>query len=188
MNNEVIVTCAVCGAGDPGKHPNFPVTPEAIATAAIEAADAGAAIAHIHVRNPKTGLPSRDIALYQEVVERIRASDSDVVINITAGMGGDYVPDPNNPAQGVEGTDLVSAAERIAHIELLKPEICTLDCGSINFGDEYVYISTPPMLREMAARVKTIGVKPELEVFDLGHLEFAKQMLKEGLLEPKALF
>lgn len=188
MNNDVIITCAVTGAGDPGLHPTFPKSPEEIANAAIEAAEAGAAIAHIHVRDPQSGAAARDLALYQEVVERIRASDSDVIINITAGMGGDFVPDYDNPAIGTAGTDMATAADRVAHIEALLPEMCTLDCGSINFGDDYVYISTPPMLREMAARIKAIGVKPELEVFEMGHLSFALQMLKEGLLEPKPLF
>jgi 3-dehydrocarnitine:acetyl-CoA trimethylamine transferase len=188
MNNEVIITCALTGAGNPGSHPAFPKTPEEIANAAIEAATAGAAIAHIHVRDPVTGAASREFALYKEVVERIRASDSDVIINITAGMGGDFVPDQDQPAIGALGTDMVNAAARIAHIEQLLPEICTLDCGSLNFGDDYVYISTPPILREMAERVKAIGVKPELEVFEMGHLSFALQMLKEGLLEAPPLF
>ena len=188
MNKEVIITCAVTGAGNFGSHPAFPKTPEEIANAAIEAAEAGAAIAHIHVRDPETGAASRELALYREVVERIRASDSDLVINITAGMGGDFVPDKENPAIGTVGTDMAKAAERVTHIEELLPEICTLDCGSINFGDDYVYISTPPMLREMAERIKAIGVKPELEVFEMGHLSFALQMLKEGLLEAPPLF
>lgn len=188
MNKDTIITCAITGAGNPGKHPDFPITPEQIARSAIEAGEAGAAIAHVHVRNPDTGAPSRDLALYREVVERIRDSDSDIVINITAGMGGDFVPDEDNPGVGGEGTDMIDAAGRIAHIEELQPEICTLDCGSINFGDDYVYISTPPILREMAARVKAIGVKPELEVFELGHLAFASQMHADGLLEAPALF
>lgn len=188
MNNEVIITCAITGAGDPGGHPKFPVTPAEIAAAAIEASDAGAAVAHIHVRDPETGKAARDLSLYTEVVDRIRQSHSDVIINITAGMGGDFIPDPADPATGAAGTDMATARERIAHIERLRPEICTLDCGSINFGDEYVYISTPAMLREMAAIIKTIKVKPELEVFEMGHLAFAKQMLKEGLLESPPLF
>ena len=188
MNNEVIITCAITGAGDPGGHPKFPVTPTEIAAAAIEASDAGAAVAHIHVRNPETGKAARDLSLYTEVVDRIRQSHSDVIINITAGMGGDFIPDPADPATGAAGTDMATARERIAHIERLRPEICTLDCGSLNFGDHCVYISTPPMLREMAAIIKTIKVKPELEVFEMGHLVFAKQMLKEGLLESPPLF
>lgn len=188
MNTEVIVTCAVTGAGDTvGKHPAIPVTPEQIANAAIEAAKAGASVAHIHVRDPKTGKGSRDVGMYREVVERVRASGTDVVINLTAGMGGDYVPDAKNPLKGGPGTDLVSAKERMVHVEELLPEICTLDCGSLNFGDS-LYISTPSMLREMAARVKELGVKPELEVFELGHLRFANQMYAEGLLTDPPLY
>lgn len=188
MNNEIIITCAIVGSGNQGAHPSFPITPREIADSAIEAANAGAAVVHLHVRDPATGAPARDLDLYREVVGYIRDSESDVIINITAGMGGDFVPNPENPAEGIDGTDMATAAQRIAHIEELLPEICTLDCGSINFGDDYVYVSTPQMLREMAARVKAIGVKPELEVFDMGHLAFAKQLIKEDLLEAPALF
>ncbi|GAB3091476.1 3-keto-5-aminohexanoate cleavage protein [Aestuariicella hydrocarbonica] len=188
MNHEVIITCAVTGSGDTvGKHPAIPVTPKEIADAAIESASAGAAVAHIHVRNPETGQFTREVAYYREVVERIRESSSDVIINLTAGMGGDLVLDPQNPSQFIAGTDLANATERLVHIEELKPEICTLDCGSLNFG-ESIYISTPDMLRQMAARVKALGVKPELEIFDTGNLMFALQMMKEGLLDEKPLF
>jgi len=187
MNSEVFITCAVTGSGETvDKHPAIPVTPEEIAGAAIEAAKAGAAIAHIHVRDPKTGRGARDPALYREVVERIRASDVDVVINLTAGMGGDLVfgqgeqPFPLDAA----GTDMVGPLERLIHVEELLPEICTLDCGTMNFSaGDYVMTNTPSMLRTMAARVQELGVRPELEVFDTGHLVFAKQMLKEGLLD-----
>lgn len=188
MNTDVIVSCAVTGSGDSvGKHPDIPVTPEQIANAAIEAAQAGAAIAHCHVREPDTGKPSRRVELYEEVVERIRASDTDVIINLTAGMGGDYVPDEDDPTKGIAGTDLVSATERLAHIEAIQPEICSLDCGSLNFG-ESLYISTPDMLRRMAARIKELGVKPELEVFEMGHLRFANQLIAEGLVEEPPLY
>lgn len=188
MNQDVIITSAVTGSGDTvGKHPAIPVTPQEIADAAIESADAGAAVAHIHVRDPKTGQFTREVEYYREVVERIRESNSDVIINLTAGMGGDLVLDPQNPSKFIDGTDLANAAERLIHIEELKPEICTLDCGSLNFG-ESIYISTPDMLREMAARVKELGVKPELEIFDTGNLMFALQMMKEGLLDDKPLF
>lgn len=188
MNQEVIITCAVTGSGDTvGKHPAIPVTPKEIADAAIESAEAGAAVAHIHVRDPKTGQFTREVEYYREVVERIRESDSDVIINLTAGMGGDLILDPQDPSKFIEGTDLANAVERLVHIEELKPEICTLDCGSLNFG-ESIYISTPDMLREMAARVKELGVKPELEIFDTGNLMFALQMMKEGLLDDKPLF
>lgn len=188
MNQEVIITCAVTGSGDTvGKHPAIPVTPKEIADAAIESAKAGAAVAHIHVRDPKTGQFTREVEYYREVVERIRESNCDVIINLTAGMGGDLILDPQAPSKFIEGTDLANAAERLVHIEELKPEICTLDCGSLNFG-ESIYISTPDMLREMAARVKELGVKPELEIFDTGNLMFALQMMKEGLLDDKPLF
>ncbi|MCV6627112.1 MAG: 3-keto-5-aminohexanoate cleavage protein [Cellvibrionaceae bacterium] len=188
MNNEVIITCAVTGSGDTvDKHPNIPVTPEQIANSAIAAANAGAAVAHIHVREPSTGGFSRELKYYREVVERIRASDSDVIINLTAGMGGDLVLDPEQPSRAIEGTDMANAEQRLAHIEALLPEICTLDCGSLNFGDS-LYVSTPAMLRQMAARVKELGVKPELEIFDTGNLAFALQMMKEGLLDQRPLF
>ncbi|UCH73115.1 MAG: 3-keto-5-aminohexanoate cleavage protein [Rhodospirillales bacterium] len=188
MNTDVIIACAVTGSGDTtGKHPAIPVTPEQIATAAIEAAKAGAAIAHCHVREPDSGKPSRRVELYEEVVERIRASDVDVIINLTAGMGGDYVPDPDDPTKGIEGTDLVNARERLAHVEAIRPEICSLDCGSLNFGDS-LYISTPSMLREMAKRIQELGVKPELEVFEMGHLRFANQLVAEGLVEEPPLY
>ncbi len=188
MNREVIVTCAVTGAGDTvGRHPAIPVTPEQIAGAAIEAAGAGAAVAHMHVRDPETGQGSRDTALYREVVERVRASGVDVVINLTAGMGGDYFPSEADPAVPGPGTDLVGAEERLVHVEALRPEICSLDCGTLNFGDG-IYISTASQLRVMAQRIKELGVKPELEVFDMGHLRFANQLIAEGLIEDPPLF
>ncbi|MFO1035747.1 MAG: 3-keto-5-aminohexanoate cleavage protein [Geminicoccaceae bacterium] len=188
MNNEVIVTCAVTGAGDTvGKHPAIPVTPDQIADAAIEAAKAGAAIAHIHVRDPKTGKAARDPALYRAVVERVRAADTDVIINLTAGMGGDYVPEPSEPWRGGAGTDMASVEDRLVHVEELRPEICTLDCGSMNYAAS-AYVSTPDMLRAMAARIKAVGVKPEIEVFELGHVWQAKMLLAEGILEPPPMF
>ncbi len=187
MNSEVFITCAVTGSGETvDKHPAIPVTPEQIAGAAIEAAQAGAAIAHIHVRDPQTGKGVRDPALYREVVERIRDSRVDVIINLTAGMGGDIVfgpgetPLPLDPA----GTDMVGPLERLIHVEQLLPEICTLDCGTMNFSaGDYVMTNTPSVLRTMAARVQELGVRPELEVFDTGHLVFVKQLIKEGLLD-----
>lgn len=185
MNYDIIVTCAVTGAGDTvGKHPAIPVTPKEIAAAAIEAAKAGATVAHCHVRDPKTGKGSRDVALYREVVERIREADTDVIINLTAGMGGDLeIGAGENPMQFGSGTDLVGPLTRLAHVEALLPEICTLDCGSLNFGDgDLIYVSTPAMLRAGAKRITALGVKAELEIFDTGHLWFAKQMIKEGLL------
>ena len=186
MNFEVFITCAVTGSGDTAaKHSGLPVTPEQIADAAIEAARAGAAIAHIHVRDPATGKGSRDPALYREVVERIRGSDTDVIINLTAGMGGDLIfgpgesPLPLDPA----GTDMVGPLERLVHVQELLPEICTLDCGTMNFAEaDYVMTNTPSMLRTMAAEVQRLGVRPELEVFDTGHLVFVKELIREGLI------
>ncbi len=187
MNFNAFITCAVTGSGNTiGKHPDIPVTPEQIATAAIEAAKAGAAIAHIHVRDPETGMGSRDPNLFAEVVERIRESDTDVIINTTAGMGGDMVfglgesPLPLDP----EGTDIAGPLERLAHVENLLPEICTLDCGTMNFAESnYVMTNTPGMLKTMAKRVQELGVRPELEVFDTGHLVFVKEMIRDGLID-----
>lgn len=191
MNFDVVITCAVTGAGDTvGKHPAMPVTPRQIAEAALDAARAGAAIVHCHVRDPDTGKGSRDVALYREVVARIREAETDVVINLTAGMGGDLItgPDEDPTAFGAD-TDLVGALERLPHVEELLPEICSLDCGSLNFDDDsLVYVSTPAMLRRGAKRIRELGVKPELEIFDTGNLAFARQMLKEGLLEEPPLF
>ena len=190
MNTDVVVTCAVTGAGDTvDKHPAIPVTPEQIANSAIEAADAGAAIVHLHVRDPETGKGSRDINLFKETVELVRNSGRNVLINLTAGMGGDLVVDDENPEVPAEGTDLISAEERMAHVELLRPDIATLDCGTINFDNaNYVYIQTPNMLRAMAARYAEIGVKPEMEVFDLGHLRFANQMVSEVLIKGRPMY
>jgi uncharacterized protein (DUF849 family) len=190
MNSEVIVTCALTGAGDTvGKHPGVPVTPRQIADAAIEAARAGAAIAHIHVRNPETGKFSRDVDLYRQTVELIRESGVDVIINLTAGMGGDFELGDGDPKMAGPNTDLVGPLERLAHVEALLPEICTLDCGTLNFGDgNMIYISTPDYLRAGARRIQQLGVKPELEIFDTGHLWFAKQMLAEGLLDAPPMF
>jgi len=190
INYEVIVTCAVTGAGDTvDKHPAIPVTPAQVANAAIEAADAGAAIVHTHVRDPKTGAGSRDIELFRQSVDRVRASGRDVLINLTAGMGGDLVVDDDDPATPAPGSDLVNAQTRMAHVEALRPDIASLDCGSINFSDDNViYVQTPNMLRTMATRYREIGVKPELEVFDLGHLRFANQMVQEGLLDDPPMY
>ncbi len=188
MNHEVFVTCAVTGAGDTAtRSPHVPVSPEQIADSAVEAARAGAAVVHIHVRDPKTGAGARDPALFREAVERIRSADVDVVLNLTAGMGGDLVlggsetPLPLNE----HGTDLAGASERLAHVEQLLPEICTLDCGSMNFaaGGDYVMLNTPDALRAMARKVKSLGVRPELEVFDTGHLVFVNELVREGLID-----
>jgi len=187
MNFEAFVTCAVTGSGaTTDKSPHVPVTPAQIADSAIEAARAGAAIAHIHVRDPDTGKGSRDTALYREVVERVRASDVDVVINLTAGMGGDMVFGPGEQPLPLdpEGTDMVGPLERLKHVEALLPEICTLDCGTMNFAEsDYVMTNTPGALRTMAMRVKELGVRPELEVFDTGHLVFVNELVRDGYLD-----
>lgn len=190
MNRDVVVTCAVTGAGDtPGRSPHVPVTPAAIAADAVAAARAGAAVVHIHVRDPETGDPSRAVSLYRETVTRIRDAGVDVVLNLTAGMGGDLVLDAEDPLKPVGGTDLVNALERLPHVEELLPEICTLDCGSLNFGEgNQLYVSTPDMLRAGARRVQELGVKPELEIFDTGQLRFARVLLDEGLIDAPPLF
>lgn len=190
MNHEVIVTCALTGAGDTvGRSPHVPVTPAQIAASAVEAANAGAAVVHIHVRDPETGSPSRDVALYREVVRLVKESDVDVVVNLTAGMGGDLVLDADDPLKPVDGTDLVNALDRLPHVEELLPDICTLDCGSLNFGEgSQLYVSTPDMLRAGAKRIQELGVKPELEIFDTGHLWFASKMVEEGLIDAPPLF
>jgi uncharacterized protein (DUF849 family) len=189
VNWEVFVTCAVTGAGDTvGRSGHVPVTPGQIADAAIDAARAGAAVAHIHVRDPDTGRGARDPALYRAVVEQIRASDVDVVLNLTAGMGGDLVLGGEDAPDPV-GTDMAGAAERLAHVEELRPEICTLDCGTMNFaaGGDYVMVNTPAMLRAMAARIRELGVRPELEVFDTGHLVFVHELMRDGLIDDPPL-
>jgi len=188
MRWDVFITCAITGAGDTtGKSDKVPITPKQIAESAIEAAKAGAAIAHIHVRDPATGKGARDPKLYAEVADRIRSSGTDVILNLTAGMGGDLVlggaetPLPFDP----NGTDMAGAQVRLAHVEELRPEICTLDCGTMNFaaGGDYVMVNTPDMLRAMARRVKALGIRPELEVFDTGHLVLVKEMHREGLFD-----
>ncbi|MFM2275915.1 MAG: hypothetical protein RL211_1787 [Pseudomonadota bacterium] len=186
MNHNVIITCAVTGAGDTvGKHPAIPVTPGQIAAAAVEAAQAGATVVHCHVRDPKTGKGSRDPALYREVMERIRDSGVDMIVNLTAGMGGDLeIGGGETPMHFGPGTDLVGPLARLVHVEELLPDICTLDCGTLNFGDgDTIYVSTPAALRAGAKRITELGVKAELEIFDTGHLWFANQMIKEGLLK-----
>lgn len=188
MNYEVIITCAVTGSGDSkDKHPGVPVTPEEIAAAAVEAAKAGAAVAHVHVRNPETGKFSRDVKLYQEAAKLIRESGVDIILNITAGMGADFVPSEEDPNVGGLGSDMISVAERVEHIELIRPEICTLDCGSMNYATT-AYVATYPMLRETARRIQAVGVKPEIEAMELGHIWQAKELIKEGLIDNDPLF
>jgi len=186
MNTEIFITCAVTGAGDTISKSNLvPITPKEIAESAIEAAKAGAAVAHCHVRDPETGAPARDVHLYREVVDRIRSSDTDVVINLTAGMGGDLIiGSAEAPLPLHESTDMVGASERTEHVRELLPEICTLDCGTMNFSHgDYIMANTPSMLRAMAKQMQDAGVRPEIEVFDTGHLVLAKQLVSEGLID-----
>jgi uncharacterized protein (DUF849 family) len=185
MNPNVIITCALTGAGDTvDKHPAIPVTPTQIAAAAVEAAKAGATVVHCHVRDPQSGKGSRDPALYREVMARIRDAGVDIIVNLTAGMGGDLeIGAGENPLAFGPATDLVGPLTRLVHVEELLPDICTLDCGTLNFGDgDTIYVSTPAALRAGARRITELGVKAELEIFDTGHLWFANQMIKEGLL------
>jgi len=183
MSRDVIITCAVTGAADSvGKHPAIPVTPEQIATSAIEAAKAGATIVHIHVRDPATGKPSREFAHYKEVVERIRASSTDVIINLTTGPGANYIPDADNPAVGGAGTTLSRPEARVKHVQELKPEICTLDVATLSMG-ERTFLNSPAHLRVMAKLIREANVIPELEVFDTGHIRLVRRLLEEGALE-----
>ena len=190
MNRNVIITCAVTGAGDAlAKHPELPVSPEQIADAVIGAAQAGAAVAHIHVRDPESGQGARGVDLFTDVVERVRKDETDVVINLTAGMGGSWFPSENgDPALPGPATDMVGPEERLAHVDAIKPDICSLDCGTMNFGDNEIYVSTPQYLRRMAELVQDWGVKPELEVFELGHIRFAQNMIDNGLIDEPPLF
>jgi len=187
MRKKVFITAAITGSGSSqDRSALVPRSPQQIAEAALDAAHAGAAVVHCHVRDPDTGAPSRKSEYYREVTDRIRASDIDVVLNLTAGMGGDMVfgapsaPLPLNEA----ATDMASAEERIAHIAECLPEICTLDCGTMNFAEaDYVMTNTPGMLREMAGMMERLGVRPEIEAFDTGHLWFAKQLVEEGIIK-----
>jgi uncharacterized protein (DUF849 family) len=188
LKSSVILTCAVTGGDDTaGRFEAVPVTPAQIATAAIEACKAGAAIAHIHVRNPETGKPSMDIAYYREVVERIRDSGSPVIINLTTGPGARFVPSNTEANKAEPGSNLRPPVERVAHILELKPEICSLDMGTLNFG-KGALINVPGHVETIAAAIRSAGVKPELEVFDTGHIALSLDMIKRGLLEPAPLF
>ena len=188
---ETFITCAVTGAGDTtGRSDKVPVTPEEIAASCLQAVEAGAAVVHIHVRDPATGKAARDVALYAEVVERLRATGTDMVLNLTAGMGGDLVlgsaEAPLPPSE--KGTDMAGATERLLHVEALRPEICTLDCGTMNFGEgDYVMVNTPAMLLAMARRMRELGVRPEVEAFDTGHILLAKWLASQGALEEPAM-
>ena len=190
MNREVFITCAVTGSGGTqDRSPHVPRSPKQIADSAIAAAKAGAAVAHCHVRDPESGAPSRDLTYYREVTDRIRDADVDVVLNLTAGMGGDIIfGSAEKPFPTAAGTDMIGASERVAHIAECLPEICTLDCGTMNFAEaDYVMTNTPGMLTAMGGMMTKLGVKPEIEAFDTGHLWYAKQLVADGVLDSPAL-
>lgn len=190
MNREVFITCAITGSGaTQNRSPHVPRAPKQIADSAIAAAHAGAAVVHCHVRDPETGAPSRDLAYYRELTERIRAADIDIVLNLTAGMGGDIVfGSAAQPLPLAPGTDMVGAAERVAHIADCLPEIATLDCGTMNFAEaDYVMTNTPGILQAMGQMITDLGVTPEIEAFDTGHLWYAKQLVADGILPADAL-
>lgn len=182
MSRPVIISCALTGGGDStGSSPHVPITPAEIAAEALAARDAGAAIVHIHVRDPATGKPSRDVALYRETVLRIRDANTDVIINLTTGPGARYVPDPAAPGGVGKGTTMASPEDRVAHVLELKPDICSLDVATMNMGPN-AFVNVPGHLEKMAVMIRDAGVKPELEVFDLGHIELAKRMIAQGLI------
>ncbi|WP_028464540.1 3-keto-5-aminohexanoate cleavage protein [Nisaea denitrificans] len=188
MNQKTVITCAVTGSADTtGKSPAVPVTPKQIADAALDAGKAGAAVVHIHVRDPETGKASMDLELYRETVGRIRETGSDIVINLTTGPGGRFIPGDIEPIDFAAGTSLKTPEVRMQHIADLLPDICTLDVATLNFG-EHAMVNVPKHLRAMADRAKELGVTPELEVFDSGHVLLAKQLIKEGHLKSPALF
>lgn len=190
LNKEVFITCAVTGSGGTqDRSPHVPRSPQQIADSALEAARAGAGVVHCHVRDPETGAPSRDPDLYRQLTELIRASDTDVVLNLTTGMGGDLIfGSVEQPLPPGPGTDMAGASERMEPIARCLPEICTLDCGTMNFAEaDYVMTNTPGMLREMGRQIAALGVQAEIEAFDTGHLWFARQLVEEGVLPEPVL-
>ena len=189
MNREVFITCAVTGSGGTQDRSLLvPRSPQAIAESAIAAAKAGAAVVHCHVRDPESGKPSRDLRLYREVTERIRDSATDVVLNLTAGMGGDLLFEGTERMVAGPRSDMAGAAERVAHVLECRPEICTLDCGTMNFSEaDYVMVNTPGLLRDMARRMAASGARIEIEAFDTGHLWLAKELVKEGVIPSPVL-
>ena len=188
MQRKVIISCAVTGSADsPSKNPAVPVTPAEIAQSSIDAAKAGAAVVHIHVRDPRTTLPSMDGTLYAEVVKRIWSSGTDVLINLTTGPGARFVPGADDPAHPGPHTTLARPETRVRHVVELRPDICSLDMGSMNMGGR-VFINTPDHLEVMAAAIRDAGVLPELEVFETGHLLLAKRMIETGHIKAPGMF
>jgi uncharacterized protein (DUF849 family) len=188
MARKVMIACALTGAADtPGKNPAVPVSPKQIAESGIDAAKAGAAIVHIHVRNPETTGPSMELAHYKEVVDRIRDSGTDVVINLTTGAGARFIPGSNDPMVPDPRSTMSTPAQRVRHVVELKPEICSLDMGSINMGN-YAFVNTVPHIEEMAIAIRDAGVTPEIEVFEPGHILLAKRMIQTGHFKTPTLF
>jgi uncharacterized protein (DUF849 family) len=185
---KVIITCAITGnLTRPEQSPFLPITPPQIADSALEAAEAGASIAHIHVRDPETGRPSMSIDLYRDVMDRIRAKNPKLIINLTTGPGGRFVPSEEDPKVAGPGTTLMAPEKRVEHVEILRPEICTLDLNTMNSGGQVV-INTPTNVRKMAARIRAVGVMPELELFDSGDCHLARDLIAEGVLQGPGLF
>jgi uncharacterized protein (DUF849 family) len=185
---KVIITCAITGnLTRPEQSPYLPITPQQIADSALEAAEAGAAIAHIHVRDPETGRPSMSIDLYRDVMDRIRARNPKLIINLTTGPGGRFVPSEEDPKVAGPGTTLIAPEKRVEHVEILRPEICTLDLNTMNSGGQVV-INTPGNVRKMANRIRAVGVMPELELFDSGDCHLARDLIAEGVLQGPGLF
>jgi len=187
MSRPVVITCAVTGGGPLSSRNRAPVTPDEIATASLEAAREGASIVHIHVRDPQAGKPSGEFSLYESVVEKIRASSVDVLLNLTTGFGARYVPDAADPKRGGPGSTILSPEQRCEHVLKLKPDICSLDMGSMNFGDT-VFMNTPKHLEAIASMVRQEGVVPEIEVFEPGHIRLAKNFIERGILKGPGWF
>jgi uncharacterized protein (DUF849 family) len=191
-SKKVVITCAVTGNAPFNRaHPAFPVTPAEICHACVEAANAGAAVVHIHVRDPKSGNGSRDPKLFKETVDRLRDKNADVIVNLTAGLGAFFLPDPKCESQALPESDVASVDERMAHLELCRPDIASLDIttgNQVEGAREFVYLNTTRTLREMARRFQKLGVTPELECFGAGDVEFGKALLDEGLVDTPALF
>lgn len=182
MVQPVIISCALTGSADStGTSPHVPITPAQIAAEALAARKAGAAVVHIHVRDPATGKPSREVALYRETVRIIRDSGTDVLINLTTGPGGRYVPDAAASSDTARGTSIVPPEERVAHVLELRPDICSLDVATMNMGTT-AFVNVVGHLQKMATMIREAGVKPELEVFDLGHIELAKRLIADGYI------
>jgi 3-dehydrocarnitine:acetyl-CoA trimethylamine transferase len=182
-HQKVIITCAITGnLTRPEQSPYLPITPQQIADSALEAAEAGASIAHIHVRDPETGRPSMSIDLYRDVMDRIRSRSNGLIINLTTGPGGRFVPSEEDPKIAGPGTTLMAPERRVEHVEILRPEICTLDLNTMNSGGQVV-INTPPNVRKMAARMRAAGVLPELELFDSGDIHLARDLIADGTLQ-----